>query len=233
MDKFISKILVMLINVIPISIRRKFRSTKIQEIIGDFIQKTDGELLYQKTWATHHKNLIELRHLWKNNYELKKILKIIHIGKESKVLDVGCGIMTVLHLLPGKLFGVDSLADEYKKIYRYPRKMKVTQGVGELLPYPKKYFDAVFCTNALDHMENTKKAISEIFRVLKKNRYLVIVVDIFFDKTYRNATHPNSFTEKDLTNLLKRKFKIILTKNVIRVSDGDNYSAILMCCRKI
>jgi 2-polyprenyl-6-hydroxyphenyl methylase/3-demethylubiquinone-9 3-methyltransferase len=42
-------------------------------------------------------------------------------------------------------------------------------GVAENLPYEENTFDAVVCFDVLEHVEDWKKVIGEIYRVLNKN----------------------------------------------------------------
>lgn len=57
--------------------------------------------------------------------------------------------------------------------------MTILRGVGENIPFPDEFFDAVFCSNALDHVEDPKKTVEEIHRVLKKGGYFILTVEIF------------------------------------------------------
>lgn len=53
---------------------------------------------------------------------LDEIDLICKIKNNTKVLDVGSGISAVLHFINGERFGIDVLADEYKK-YSYPERL--------------------------------------------------------------------------------------------------------------
>ena len=46
--------------------------------------------------------------------------------------------------------------------------------VGEKLPYKSNKFDLVFLFHVLEHVDNEKKTIDEIYRVLKKGGQLVV-----------------------------------------------------------
>jgi len=168
------------------------------------------ELVFQKEWL---KEFIPNKHkvleYWREHRYLDDIIDICKITKECKILDVGCGLSTVLHFVEGKKFGVDPLADEYLKLYKYPEEVKIKKGFSEYLPFPNAYFDAVFCSNALDHVTNPKKTINEISRVLKKEGNFVLTVEIFKAKTKRDPAHPHSFLLKDVLNLLRSEFKTI------------------------
>lgn len=110
--------------------------------------------------------------------------KIIDLGKmtiASKVLDVGCG--TGLYTIPlvertnASAIGVDSS----KNMIKQARNKEDSKMVGWLicdagnLPFDDSHFDCVFMTMVIHQVVNKKKAISEIFRVLKRAGRFVIM----------------------------------------------------------
>ena len=171
------------------------------------------ELEFQKEYVKQFRENIPLwlEHNTKYRY-LDEIKKICKIGANTKILDVGCGISSILHYIDGKRYGIDPLADEYKKIYSYPTGIKISQGCGEDIPFPNKHFSVVFCCNVLDHVTNPEKTIDEILRVLVPGGYFVLTVEIFNEKRDRDSAHPHSFTKADANSLVRRKFKKIFEK---------------------
>ena len=51
------------------------------------------------------------------------------------------------------------------------------------IPCPDESFDVVYCSHVLEHVEDDRKAIAEIYRVLKKGGQAVILVPITAEKT--------------------------------------------------
>jgi len=111
---------------------------------------------------------------------LKVVFKILFDSTSLKgkiFLDVGSGL-GFFSLRAGKLgarvYGIDigdRLVDVCRK--RYPKgKFSVASAVK--LPFKDNSFDIVLCTEVIEHVNNQKKVISEIFRVLKKNGYLIL-----------------------------------------------------------
>lgn len=47
-------------------------------------------------------------------------------------------------------------------------------GDAENLPFENKKFDLLVCTDSFHHYPNPQKAINEFYRVLEKNRYLLL-----------------------------------------------------------
>jgi 2-polyprenyl-6-hydroxyphenyl methylase/3-demethylubiquinone-9 3-methyltransferase len=52
--------------------------------------------------------------------------------------------------------------------------IRYDKGFGEHLPYGDNSFDAVFCCDVLEHVQDLPKVISEISRVLKTKCYLLL-----------------------------------------------------------
>lgn len=101
---------------------------------------------------------------------------------EGSVLDVGCGRGFLLEKLqkvaaPGtKLYGLDispKLVELSKA--RVPA-ADVVVGDAEALPYADASFDTVFMTEALEHMLDFGKSLSEIRRVLKPGGTFIVTV---------------------------------------------------------
>ena len=190
--------------------REKVKKLGIQKLKFYIRSKYSTELTFQKEWLNEFlSNKLKVLEYWKNYRYLDKIIDVCKITEDTKVLDVGCGLSTVLHFIEGKRFGIDPLGDEYLKLYKYPEGIKIKKAFGEYLPLPNAYFDVVFCSNALDHVTDPEKTISEISKVLKKDGYFVLTVKIFKTKVKRDPAHPRSFLLEDVLGLLDSDFSII------------------------
>jgi 2-polyprenyl-6-hydroxyphenyl methylase / 3-demethylubiquinone-9 3-methyltransferase len=121
--------------------------------------------LFQKYW---HKRRFE------------EVTKVI-VPVEGAVLDVGChgGTFTerILSKIGSKkIYGVDVSASAIKKIQkRFPFGQFKLADAAEL-PFKSNFFDAVFCLEVLEHVDNPEKAIAEIKRVLRPGGYAVLLV---------------------------------------------------------
>ena len=172
-------------------------------------RKEDWEFRWQSAkWAelfrepAHQAKCLEY---WVRHRHLDDIRALVPMGPETSILDVGCGISTVLHFLPGKRFGVDPLGDRYKAIYRYPPDLDIRRAYAESLPFPDRTFDVVFCSNCIDHVTDPAKAIDEIDRVLRPGGRLVLTCEVFDeDPGVRNAGHPHGLTAEKLFALVSR-----------------------------
>jgi ubiquinone/menaquinone biosynthesis C-methylase UbiE len=151
-----------LLSKVSAILKTKFRRLGVQRIRWLIYSKYSLELAFQKEWLEEFKqNKQKVLEYWKKHRYLDDVIKICKITKDSTVLDVGCGLGSVLHFVEGRRFGVDSLADEYLKMYEYPEGITIKKGFGEYLPFSDNYFDVVFCSNALDHVTSPKKTMNE------------------------------------------------------------------------
>lgn len=207
------KLIQVLSDIVPDGVRTSLRLMGFQKILSIFINKSEGELIYQFNWVKKFKNNKgKVKEYWSKYLYLGEVNKICNFDSNTKVLDVGCGISTVLHFIKGKKYGIDPLADEYKKIYDYPKDISIQKGVGEQIPYRKSFFDVVFCSNVLDHTDNPKAVIKEISRVLKKGGYFVLTIHIFNKSFKRDPAHPHTFTRKDVYSLTGACFRPVFQK---------------------
>jgi len=111
----------------------------------------------------------------------------------DKILDIGCGkgfqLYELTQLLPGvEVYGIDVSAYAIENA-KEEIKDRLQVGSATALPWPDKTFDFVFSLNALHNLHNydLDKALREMERVGKKNKYLCV-------EAYR--------TEEEKANLL-------------------------------
>lgn len=211
---------------IPVPILRFCRKQNLHKLVF-FWNKYTSELDYQIEWVKmFEKNKRSIEEYWKCNRFLEKIIDICEISQDKKILDVGCGISSVNHFIPGKRYGIDPLADYYKKIYEYPSGMVISKGFGENINFPNEFFDSIFSINSLDHTSNAHKTICEIYRTLKENGYFILTCEIFQENdkerfAFSNA-HPYRFTKINLLKLVNSfKFKKIFEQQTQFIPEGE------------
>lgn len=169
--------------------------------------KYTDALAFQVTWAREFAQNREcVGEYWERFRDLQQLKRICNNNPDSCVLDVGCGISSVLHYLEGRRYGIDPLAREYKKLYRFPRDISIQPGHGEQIPFSDGCFDTVFCCNVLDHVSNPQRVVEEICRVLRPGGMFVLAVEVFAERRPRDLKHPFSFTNEDVAALCSRGF---------------------------
>ena len=102
----------------------------------------------------------------------------------ERVLDIGCGLDTVLEFLPEvSRYTLDPLASQLVPMGMTPG-IRHTAGVFESLPFPDQTFDRVFLLNVLDHVRAPAEGLAEIARVSQPGAVLVVSVDTFAGRRY-------------------------------------------------
>lgn len=95
------------------------------------------------------------------------------------------------------------------------------------IPFEDNCFDAIICNHVLEHVDNDKKAMSELYRVLKKDGFalLQVPIDYYRDITYEdpNITDPaereKHFLQKDHLRLYGLDYPEILRKEGFNVEE--------------
>ncbi len=104
--------------------------------------------------------------------------KIAHYGlidRNSRVLDIGCGTgrftLMLAKITSAEVYAVDPSEDMLDEAKKKDKKKKVTwrKGTAEKLSFPNEYFDCVFMTFVFHQIKNRKKALAEIYRLLRPN----------------------------------------------------------------
>jgi len=120
--------------------------------------------------------------------EVNKFLKSQKelIGKTPRVLDVGCGPVSLLayahHNGVIELTAVDVIADSYTKLledYGYEKAIlgiKVVESEAEHLAdkLPDQKFNLVYCNNALDHTDSPSESLREMVNITETGGYIII-----------------------------------------------------------
>lgn len=198
-----------LITITPRPVRSVLRRLGFQKVLNLVMSKSEGELIFQTAWVDKFKeNKDKVLEYWRKYRYLDEVRKICKFTPETKVLDVGCGISTVLHYVEGEKYGIDPLADEYLGMYEYPAGISIQKGVGEDIPFPDDFFDVVFCSNVLDHTGDPCRVISEVARVLKDGGYFILTVHIFDSNFKRDPAHPHTFAKENVLSLISDDFQI-------------------------
>ena len=171
------------------------------------------------------------------NKRLELIKK--YIKKTDKILEIGCGSGNLLKNIDcDNISGLDIshlMIEECKKIMP---KGKFLSGDAENLPFKDNSFDKVIISEVLYYLPDLNKAISEAYRVLNKDGFLLITSlnkKYNFVKTLVNVlkigVHDNiSMAYISLRNLkkilLEKSFKIEEIRSIPIKLIPANYSLI-------
>ena len=137
----------------------------------------------------------------------KRAINLID-NKPEKILDIATGTadfaIAALNLNPKSIIGIDiskkmiEIGNEKIKKNNISNKIDLIVADSEKIPFTDNYFDAVTIGFGVRNFENLDKAMSEAYRVLKKNGCIVIM-------------EPSIKNNKALKVLFKIYFKTIVT----------------------
>lgn len=140
-----------------------------EQVPPDYYQTGVKNNIFQWIW-----------HTWKWN-SMQNLLKDLNT-KPLKILDIGCasGYLTsqIASFFPtAEVFGVDS----YKRAIEfgqtiYPN-IKFKFADAHKLPFDDQTFDLITCIETLEHLEDPKGGIKEIYRCLKNDGNVLIGQD--------------------------------------------------------
>lgn len=122
------------------------------------------------------------------------------VGK--RCLEVGCGNYPKIPLEDGFFLDTSKVAVSSLK----EKGFNVYLGSAENLPFKNNFFDLAVAWEVLEHLEDDKKALSEISRVLKKEGYFLFSVPLGkdkFSKLDEIVGHKRRYEPEELTTMLK------------------------------
>ncbi len=109
--------------------------------------------------------------------------------RDRRILEVGCGhgLSVALARLEfgAQSYGIEPGDAEFAGAWGVSREVLLLAGlptdiikpaVGEAIPFPDSFFDVVYSSNVLEHVQDPQRVIDESLRVLKPQGFLHIVV---------------------------------------------------------
>lgn len=113
----------------------------------------------------------------------QSIIDGLEIQDGDNVIDIGCGDGYYLYLLlnlPVKLsltgYDNDKIVLENAKKNLRSKKIRLVLGTAENIQLRDESFEKIIMTEVLEHIEQDKKALKEIYRLLKPNGMLLLTV---------------------------------------------------------
>jgi ubiquinone/menaquinone biosynthesis C-methylase UbiE len=142
------------------------------------------EFNYQAYWERRKYENIS------GKYALKTLLDKINLTCNKKLIDIGAGFGRLADVY-GQKFKHATLVDPSIKNLEIAKKKFGTKNfsyidsIGSRLPFEDESFDVAILVRVIHHLENPKKVLGEINRVLKVNGWLVLE---FANKVHFKAT---------------------------------------------
>ena len=141
------------------------------------------------------------------NYEQKvrrhQIADLLEAEEGGLVLDAGCGSGRDTHAIlaasRGEYVGVDISAQSLHEALRKHPQVHLIRADLRYLPFKNESFNQIVCSEVLEHIPSWKKAVKELYRILKPNKTLIISTPntlsmyypqrLYLEKKY-GAKHP-------------------------------------------
>jgi ubiquinone/menaquinone biosynthesis C-methylase UbiE len=96
-----------------------------------------------------------------------------HVAPGARILDAGCGTGLNLRSMPPGSIGIDINPRNVAVVSRRLPHHEVVLGDVEEMPFADASFDAVACTEVLEHVPNPARALREVHRVLRPGGSLI------------------------------------------------------------
>src|SRR5437868_3362364 len=140
--------------------------------------------IHEDVPAEHYDRGIK-RNVFQKFWHSQRFKKVTSVVKpvDGPFLDVGChaGTFTskiLKNIKSKKVYGIDISPEAIRLAQKRIPYGKFRVGNAEELPYKSDFFEAVFCLEMLEHVDDPQAVLSEIRRVMKKGGYGVILVPL-------------------------------------------------------
>ncbi len=145
-----------------------------------------------------------------------RFLENSHPGGRNRVLDIGCGSSRIIQDLP-EAIGLDIVMPKLR--FLRDRHSRLVQGSVLALPFSNDSFDAVICSQVIEHIPDHPSVFAELIRVLPPGGTLILgtpdygrwlwwVLEWIYGKILPDAyahEHITHFTRHDLAHRLEAR----------------------------
>ena len=186
-------------KVLPVAIENKYRNQRrkkeVQENQGDKVFCPICESSFEKFASAGRENRPNCRCFQCDSRERHRLIWL-YLHDKMNVMDKS---LRLLHFAPERMFynylsqknNIEYFpCDIQPKKYRYKGNTKITQADITDIPFEAEQFDLILCNHVLEHIPDDKKAMSELFRVMKKggNGIFLVPIDYNRETTYEDPS---------------------------------------------
>lgn len=130
----------------------------------------------------------------------------------GNILEIGGGIGNFTSLLfnNGRVVSID-IKSEYLPIIKRATRGQAQVGIGDIEKgkyfFGRKKFDSAICLNVLEHVNDHKRALKNMYKLLKKGGHLCLLVpahQFLFGKMDENLGHYRRYSKSKLKTLVRK-----------------------------
>jgi ubiquinone/menaquinone biosynthesis C-methylase UbiE len=153
-----------------------------------------------------------------NQRFIKKYLKAVANYAQGTMLDLGCGTKPYYEIFKNNIrsyYGLDALS--FRKPELFINQKALTPDVfGDILNVPFKYncIDTILCTQVIEHVKEPSKAVSEFYRILKKDGLVLLTCP---------QSYPIHDKENDYYRFTRFGIKYLFEKNGFAIKKIVNH----------
>lgn len=153
------------------------------------------------------------------NLMYESVMKKIKMQPFDSILDVGCGTGAILSIVineykDAKAYGIDFSEKMIEKASELlGRKVQLTVGDSDNLPWKDHVFDLIVCNSSFHHYPEPIKVLKEMRRVLKSNGRIIIadpwwsdtkrfLINLYLDSPFNFGGDVRIYSEQEMHNLL-------------------------------
>jgi len=148
-----------------------------------------------------------------------KTLRLLHFAPEKTFYDK-FSVQPNIEYYPCDLF---------PEVYNFNGKVEIKKADITNIPFEDNYFDVILCSHVLEHIPDDRKAMLEIYRVMKNDGWAILLVPIDYNRetTYEDfsITGPEerllAFGQSDHVRWYGRDYKDRLAENGFKVIEDD------------
>jgi ubiquinone/menaquinone biosynthesis C-methylase UbiE len=159
-------------------------------------------------YQDHDLNMSDENFYFKGKNELKDILLSKLNKKNIKILVLGIGVGEEIKIT--QKYGEFTVVDNNKKVLDLlGEDIEKKLGDASDIPYPSNYFNLVMAFDVLEHVEDDRKSLSEIHRVLQPNGSFIFTVPAYqflFSSHDRALNHKRRYNKQELKSKLSPFF---------------------------
>ena len=127
----------------------------------------------------------------------------------KKILDIGCSVGRIMGLYPEKFEGIDIEKDALDIARKKGLKVKYANVIDKL-SFKDNSFDAVYCSQIIEHLDEPLHLVLEVKRILKKGGKAVFITPDYLissnakiNNFWDDYTHKTPFTRQSLIKISK------------------------------